>query len=227
MIPMSTDTLVLSEPAEPAAPTPDLPAPSTGALAFIAGRQLFVALRFLLAMTIVLGIAYPLLVLGVGKVIAPAKADGSLVTADGKTVGSSLIGQLFTDPKWFQGRPSAAGSNGYDPTASGGSNLSADSPTLLKAVNDRKAVIAKADGVPESAVPADAVTASGSGLDPDISPAYALIQVNRVAAARHLDPARVRDLVETHINTPALGFIGQRQVNVLQLNTALESLTSS
>ncbi len=199
--------------------------PGSAALLSISGRQLLVALRFLIAMSVILGIAYPLLVLGVGRVIAPSKADGSLVTVDGKTVGSSLIGQNFTDPQWFQGRPSAAGSDGYDATSSGGSNLSADSPVLLKAINDRKAAIAKADGVPESAIPDDALTASGSGLDPDISKAYALIQVNRVATARGLEPAAVQQLVESHVSTPLLGFIGQERVNVLQLNIALQSLT--
>ena len=228
MIAMSTTTLDPAGPVQPAEPAayPELPAPSASTLASIAGRQLWVALRFLIAMSVVLGIAYPLLVLGLGQLIAPSAANGSMVTSGGKTVGSSLIGQSFTDPKWFQGRPSAAGTNGYDPTASGGSNLAADSPTLLKQINDRKAAIAKADGVPASAVPADAVTASGSGLDPDISPAYALIQVDRVAAARHLDPARVRALVESHISHPVLGFIGQQQVNVLELNIALQNLAA-
>lgn len=228
MILMSSSSLLVAEPVEPGgtvAASPELPNPSAGALASIAGRQLLVALRFLIAMTIILGIGYPLLVLGVGQVITPASANGSLVSSGGKTVGSSLIGQLFTDPKWFQGRPSVAG-DGYDPTASGGSNLSADSPVLLKAIDERKAAIAKADGVPESAVPPDAVTASASGLDPDISTAYALIQVNRVAAARHLDPARVRDLVQTHIDKPLLGFIGQKRLNVLELNLALQNLSS-
>ncbi len=216
--PADTDPGRLSE--EPAK------TPGSAALLSITGRQLLVGLRFLIAMSVILGIIYPLLVLGVGKVIAPSKADGSLVTVDGKTVGSSLIGQNFTDPQWFQGRPSAAGADGYDATASGGSNLAADSPDLLKAVNDRKAAIAKADGVPESAIPADALTASGSGLDPDISKAYALIQVNRVAAARKLEPAAVQQLVEAHVTNPLLGFIGQQRVNVLELNIALQSLKS-
>ena len=145
---------------------------------------------------------------------------------NGKVVGSSLIGQNFTGDKWFQSRPSAAGSDGYDPTASGGTNLSADSQVLLKAINERKAAIAKSDGVPESQVPADAVTSSGSGLDPDISEAYALIQVDRVAKARGLDPAKVHDLVESYVTKPALGFIGVKQVNVLALNIAVQNLSA-
>jgi K+-transporting ATPase ATPase C chain len=223
---VSIASLRTNDPIEPATPAAEPPAPAAGALAAIAGRQLLVGLRLLIAMTVILGIAYPLLVLGIGQVIAPATANGSLVSAGGQAVGSSLIGQNFTDPQWFQGRPSAAGSDGYDPTASGGSNLSADSPVLLQSIEDRKAAIAQADGVPESAIPADAVTASASGLDPDISTAYALIQVNRVAAARGLDPAQVHDLVIAHITKPLLGFIGQERVNVLALNLALQNLTS-
>ena len=209
------------------APDPAPKTPGAAALLSITGRQVLVGLRILVAMTVILGVAYPLLVLGIGQLIAPAKANGSLATADGKTVGSSLIGQAFTGAQWFQGRPSAAGSDGYDATASGGSNLSADSQVLLKAVRDRRAAIAKADGVDPSAVPADAVTASASGLDPDISKAYALIQVDRVAAARKLDPAAVRQLVDEHVTSPLLGFIGQERVNVLALNIALQSRTTS
>lgn len=208
----------------PVAPETPPRTPGAAALISITGRQLLVGLRILIAMTVILGIAYPLVVLGIGQLIAHDKADGSLVTANGKTVGSSLIGQNFADPQWFQGRPSAAGSDGYDPTASGGSNLSADSQVLLKSVQERRAAIARADGVDPSAVPADAVTASASGLDPDISRAYALIQVNRVAAARKLDPVAVQRLVDAHVSDPILGFIGQQRVNVLQLNIALQSM---
>jgi K+-transporting ATPase ATPase C chain len=198
--------------------------PSLGALASITGRQLLVALRFLIAMTVILGILYPLLVLGIGKLIAPAKANGSLVNSGGTVVGSSLIGQSFTGAKWFQGRPSAAGADGYDAMSSGGSNLSADSADLLTWVEERKAAIAKADGVAPSAVPPDALTASGSGLDPEISQAYALIQVNRVANARGLDATAVRNLVEAQTSQPILGFIGQERVNVLKLNIALQTM---
>lgn len=199
--------------------------PGAAALLSISGRQVLVGLRILIAMTAILGIAYPLLVLGIGQLIVPAKANGSLATANGQTVGSSLIGQNFADPQWFQGRPSAAGADGYDSTASGGSNLSADSDVLLKAVQDRRAAVAKADGVDPSAVPPDALTASASGLDPDISLAYAVIQVNRVATARKLDPVAVRQLLDTHVSNPLLGFIGQQRVNVLQLNIAVQSMT--
>jgi potassium-transporting ATPase KdpC subunit len=197
---------------------------SGGTLAAVAGRQLWTGLKFLLAMTVVLGVAYPLLVLGIGQLVAHHQANGSTVTdSSGTTVGSSLIGQQFDDPKWFQGRPSAAG-DGYDALSSGGSNLAADSPELLKTVQERRAAIAQADGVPESAVPDDAVTASASGLDPDISPAYALLQVDRVAAARGLPADAVRQLVQAHLEHPALGFLGQDRVNVLALNLALQGL---
>jgi len=220
----STGAGLSVEPESTDSPTPDFRPPSGGSLAFIAGRQLMVALRLLVAMSVILGIAYPLLVLGLGLLIAPSAAHGSLVVSGGTTIGSSNIGQSFTDAKWFQGRPSAAGADGYDATSSGGSNLAADSDALLKSVNERKAAIAKADGVPESAVPADAVTSSGSGLDPDISVAYALIQVNRVAAARKLSAGAVRDLLTALISEPVLGFIGQERVNVLGLNLALEKV---
>ena len=225
MIPVATFNDLLDKPAEPAVPTHTPAArPSLAALASITGRQLLVALRFLIAMTVILGIVYPLLVLGLGKLIAPAKAAGSLVSVNGAVVGSSLIGQSFTDPKWFQARPSAAGTDGYDATSSGGSNLSADSPDLLKLVEQRRAAIAKADDVAPSAVPPDALTASGSGLDPDISQAYALIQVDRVAKARGLDATAVRNLVQANVSEPILGFIGQQRVNVLMLNIALQNM---
>ncbi len=227
MIPVNNLNDLTDRAAEPTGPeqseTPPK-APSAGALVSIAGRQVLVGVRLLLAMTVVLGIAYPLLVLGVGKAIASTKADGSLIRSGDTVVGSSLIGQNFADPQWFQGRPSAAGADGYDPTASGGSNLAADSDTLLQSVQERKAAVAQANGVNPADVPPDALTASGSGLDPDISPAYALIQVNRVAAARQLNPATVRDLVQAHTQQPLLGFIGQQRVNVLELNLALQSI---
>ncbi len=214
-------------------PEPQQPAttstPSAGTLVSIGGRQALVALRFLVAMTVILGIAYPLVVLGIGQLVSHNAANGSLVTdSTGTVVGSELIGQQFTDPQgnaaqWFVGRPSAAG-DGYDAMSSGGSNLAADSPDLLADVQDRRAQIAADDGVDPSAVPPDALTASASGLDPNISPAYALIQVNRVADARGLSTGQVRDLVQSHISGRTLGFIGEERVNVLDLNLALNQL---
>lgn len=185
-------------------------------------RQHLAALRLLAVLTLVLGLGYPFVVMGVG-LLAPGRADGSLVRVDGQVVGSRLIGQQFAGDQWFQPRPSAAG-DGYDPMASGASNLGPQNPDLLATVRERKAAIAVRDGVPESAIPPDAVTASGSGLDPDISPAYARLQVDRVAAARGLEPAQVAALVEDHIAGPDLGFLGAAHVNVLELNLALLTL---
>ena len=186
-------------------------------------RQALVALRFLVVMTLVLGVVYPVALWGVGRVV-PASADGSFITnASGQVVGSSLIGQSFEGATWFHPRPSAAG-EGYDALSSGGSNLAMDNPDQVSAVTDRKAAIVAEDGVTASDVPPDAVTASGSGLDPDISPDYAYLQVSRVAAARHLDAGAVRSLVAAHVTGRTLGFIGEPRVNVLELNLALERM---
>ncbi|OII24633.1 potassium-transporting ATPase subunit KdpC [Curtobacterium sp. MCBA15_013] len=188
-------------------------------------RSLGVAVRLTLLSTVVLGIAYPLAVWGVGQAAFHDQANGSMVTSsDGTVVGSSLIGQSFDGrgaDRWFQSRPSAAGEKGYDAGASSGSNLGPSNPDLLRSVQERRAAVAKADGVPVSEVPADAVTASGSGLDPDISPEYALQQVSRVAAARGMSESAVRTLVEQHTEARQLGFLGEPVVNVLELNLAL------
>ena len=203
------------------------PKPSGAALLSIGGRQLLVALRYLLLMTIVLGIGSPLVVFGVGQLAANDSANGSLVTDNaGVVVGSELIGQQFDGPQWFAGRPSAAG-DGYDAMSSGGSNLSADSPELLALVEERRARIADANGVDPAAVPPDALTASASGLDPHISPAYAELQINRVAEARGLPVDRVRELVSANTEGRTLGFIGEERVNVLTLNLALAELTAA
>lgn len=198
-----------------------------------AWRQYWVAIRAMIVLTVALGVAYTFVVTGIGQLAFPAQANGSMITQDGKTVGSALIGQAFTDkkgnplPQWFQSRPSAATSNGpagYDAAASSGSNLATGNPVQVKAVQDRTAAIEKLDGVPASAIPSDAVTASGSGLDPHISPAYALLQVTRVAEARGLPEATVKKLVESRIQARDLGYLGDPTVNVLQLNLALAQL---
>jgi potassium-transporting ATPase KdpC subunit len=186
-------------------------------------RQLWPALRTLLALTVIVGLAYPFLVWGIGQLAFRDQANGSLIERDGQVVGSSLIGQNFEGEQWFHSRPSAAGENGYDGLASAGSNLGPTNSELLEAIQERKAAVAKENGVAESAVPADAVTASSSGLDPDISPAYAAIQVERVARERGLDAARVRKLVAEHTSGRVLGFLGEPHVNVLELNLALAS----
>ncbi|MCJ1712757.1 potassium-transporting ATPase subunit KdpC [Microbacterium sp. M1A1_1b] len=187
-------------------------------------RSTGVAVRLMVLATVVLGIAYPLAVWGVGQAAFHDQANGSIVSQDGTPVGSSLIGQSFTGKqadRWFQSRPSAAGEQGYDANASSGSNLGPSNPDLTKAIEARKAAIAKADGVSAADVPADAVTASGSGLDPDISPDYARLQIARVASARGLSESVVRKLVDEHTESRQLGVLGDPAVNVLELNLAL------
>ena len=194
-------------------------------------RQTLTALRALLLLTVVTGLVFPLVITLIGQVALPAPSNGSQVTSGGKVVGSALIGQSFTDkkgnplPEWFQSRPSAAGT-GYDGTASSGSNLGPNNPDLVKAIKERQATIEKSDGVSASQIPADAVTASGSGLDPHISPAYALEQVSRVAAARGLSESSVKKLVESFSQGRDLGYLGEPTVNVLRLNIALAALKS-
>jgi potassium-transporting ATPase KdpC subunit len=198
-------------------------------------------LGVLIVLTLVTGLCYPLVVTGVAQLIFPHQANGSLIYRDGKAVGSELIGQAFSGPNYFHSRPSAAG-NGYDGTASGGTNLGPINDKLLSGVHGSK----KADGTPDPAsdfdgvkdlaaayrsennlpgnarVPVDAVTRSGSGLDPDISVAAAELQVPRVAKARRLDEAKVRGLVDKHTRQRQLGVLGEPRVNVLELNLALD-----
>jgi K+-transporting ATPase ATPase C chain len=199
-------------------------------------RQHLAALRALLVLSVIVGVVYPLAVAAVGQLAFHNQANGSLIERNGQVVGSSLIGQPFVDdkgnplPQWFQSRPSAAAdpSNssdpGYNPLFSAASNKGPSNTDLTKSINDRRAAVAAFDGVAPDQVPADAVTASGSGLDPAISPAYAYEQANRVAAARHLDPAAVRALVADHIQGRTLGFLGEPRVNVVELNLALDQL---
>jgi potassium-transporting ATPase KdpC subunit len=184
--------------------------------------QLRPALVILVALTLVTGVAYPLLVTGVAQAVFPYQAQGSLITKDGKLVGSALIGQPFDDPKYFWGRPSATSPFPYNAASSSGSNLSPTNPDLVKAVQTRVEALRAADPGNAAPVPVDLVTASGSGLDPHISPAAALYQVSRVARARKLDPESVRQLVERHIEGRSLGFLGEPRVNVLALNLTLD-----
>lgn len=186
--------------------------------------QLGPAVRLLVVLTVLVGLAYPLAVTGIAQVVFPGRADGSLVRQHGKVVGSSLIGQSFTgDPSYFQSRPSAAG-DGYDPLASSASNLGLDNPVLVKLVEQRRAAAAKLDGVDPADVPADALLASGSGLDPQISPAYAEEQVARIARERELTERTVRGLVDRYTQSRTLGILGEPRVNVLRLNLALDAL---
>src|SRR5712691_4555962 len=180
------------------------------------------ALMILLLMTLLTGVAYPLVVTGIAQTLFRAQANGSLVVKDGKAVGSRLIGQPFDDPKYFWSRPSATSPFADNAGSSSGSNLSPTNPDLVKAVQGRVDALRAADPGNAMPVPVDLVTASGSGLDPHISPAAALYQAPRVARARKLSPDAVRELVEKHTEKRFLGFLGEPRVNVLVLNLALD-----
>ncbi|PUA82967.1 potassium-transporting ATPase subunit KdpC [Nocardioides currus] len=193
-------------------------------------RHTLAGLRVLLLLTVLLGVAYPLAVTGLAQVTLDWRASGSLVTEAGAhttsyddAVGSALVGQDFAGAEWFHSRPSAAG-DGYDPLATAGSNLGPTSPDLLATVEERRAAAATEEGVAPSAVPPDAVTASASGLDPHISPAWAAIQVARVARERGLDEEVVRRLVADHTQGRTFGVLGAPRVDVLGLNLALADL---
>jgi potassium-transporting ATPase KdpC subunit len=199
-------------------------------------RQHIAAFRMLLAFTVLTGIIYPVVMWGVAQAAFKNQADGSLVTANGKVVGSSLLCQEFVDakgnplPQDFQPRPSAASGTtvkndyGCDPGFSGAANLGPNNSTLLTTVKQLQQQISKFDNVPVSQIPPDAVTSSGSGLDPDISPQYANIQVARVAAARHLPVSEVQSLVNKYTQGRVIGFLGEPRVDVLNLNIALDAL---
>jgi potassium-transporting ATPase KdpC subunit len=201
-------------------------------------RQHIAALRALLVFTVICGIAYPVIMWGVAQAAFKNQADGSMVTSNGKVVGSSLICQEFLDkkgnplPQYFQERPSNASNSadstdyGCDPGFSGAANLGPNSPKLLQEVKQAQQQIASFNHVPVSEIPPDAVTSSGSGLDPDISPQYADIQVNRVAAARHLPSSQVQALVNKYTQGDTLGFLGEPRVDVLTLNIALNQLSA-
>jgi potassium-transporting ATPase KdpC subunit len=184
-------------------------------------RNLIVAVLMTLVTTALFGFGYPLVVTGLAQWLFPAQANGSLIVRDGRVIGSRLLGQPFTADRYFHPRPSAAGPAGYDPTASGGTNLGPTSKALIDAVRARVAAAQKDN--PGTPVPVGLVTSSGSGLDPDLSPASALFQVPRVARARGASDAAIRALVESHIDGRQLGFLGEARVNVLELNLALDA----
>ncbi len=197
-------------------------------------RQHIAALRLLLIFTVITGIIYPVFMWGVAQAAFNKQANGSMVTSHGRVVGSSLLCQEFVDakgnplPQYFQPRPSDAvvsgvkNDYGCDPLYSSASNLGPNNPALVTLIKQRQQQIAKFDHVSISQIPADAVTASGSGLDPDISPANAALQVDRVAAARHVSPAAIRALVAQYTQGRPLGFLGEPRVDVLNLNIALD-----
>jgi K+-transporting ATPase ATPase C chain len=183
-------------------------------------RHLLVAVLMTLVTTLLLGVAYPLIVTVLAQALFPSNANGQLIERDGRVVGSRVIGQAFVSAGYFHGRPSAAGTEGYDATASSGSNLGPTSKKLVDAVRQRVVDLQREN--PNAPVPIDLVTASASGLDPHVSPAAALFQVPRVARARHLAESDLRAMVESRIEGRQLGFLGEPRVNVLELNLALD-----
>lgn len=181
------------------------------------------ALMVFFILTIVTGVAYPLAVTGIAQLLFPHQANGSLIYKDGKPIGSTLVGQPFDDPKYFWGRPSATAPFPYNASASSGSNLGPTNPVLIETVKTRVAALKAADPRNDAPVPVDLVTASGSGLDPHISPAAAEYQVRRVTRARGAEEAFVRTLVSHHTEGRQMGMLGERRVNVLALNLALDA----
>lgn len=194
------------------------------------GRHSLVGLRALVVMTLLVGVAYPVAITVVAQAGFDWRASGSLVRADGTrttsyddAVGSALVGQAAAGPEWFHPRPSAAG-DGWDPLATGGSNLGPQNPDLVATIEERRAAVAEEEGIDPADVPADALTASASGLDPHVSPAYATLQVARVARENGLTEEQVRALVAEHTHGRTLGFLGEPRVDVLALNTAVAGL---
>ncbi len=183
-------------------------------------KNIITAVLMTIVTTILLGLVYPLAMTAISQLLFRNKANGQLITRDGKVIGSRIIGQPFTGPGYFHSRPSAAG-NGYDAANSGGTNLGPTNQKLIDRVKQDSA--ARQAQNPNAAVPVDLVTTSASGLDPDITPAAAYFQVPRVAKERHLSEEQVRELVRTHIQSRQLGFLGESRVNVLELNLALAS----
>ena len=181
------------------------------------------AVVMLVALSLITGVAYPLVVTGVARLAFPKQAGGSLIVRDGRVVGSRLVGQAFDDPRFFWGRPSATSPAPYNAAASSGSNLGPLNPALTEAVRARIAALRAADSTATGPVPVDLVTASGSGLDPHISPAAAEYQVARVARARGMTPDAVRTLVARHTEGRTFGLLGEPRVTVLELNLALEA----
>jgi len=187
--------------------------------------RIWVAIKMTIALTLLTGIVYPIAMVGLAHLLFPRQADGSLIVRDGQVVGSALIGQNFSSPRYFHPRPSAAGDKGYDAANSGASNLGPTNKTLIETVRSRVSTLREHEpGINHGAIPVDMVTASGSGLDPEITPAAAEIQVPRVAKVRGLSEAAVHSLVSTYTRGRTLGVLGEPGVDVLELNLALDNL---
>ena len=180
------------------------------------------AIMITLILTVICGLIYPFAITGIAQVVFPRQANGSLTMMNGQAIGSDLIGQNFAKPEYFHPRPSAAGDKGYDGMASGGSNLAPTNPALDKRLAESAAAFRKENPAYTGPIPSDAITASGSGLDPHISPATALAQCERIAKARNVRVERIRELVEAHTEGRQLGFLGEARVNVVLLNMALD-----
>lgn len=188
-------------------------------------KSIINSLLMVLVMTLLTGIAYPLAMTGLAQALFPAQANGSLITQNGKVIGSKLIGQNFSGPGYFHSRPSTAGSDGYDATSSAGSNLGPTNQKLKDTVNETLAAVRSENNLPaQTPVPGDLVLASASGLDPHISPEAAYIQIERIAKERDLNTAEVKALVDKHTESRQLGFLGEPRVNVLELNLALDTM---
>jgi K+-transporting ATPase ATPase C chain len=185
-------------------------------------RHIGTAALYTLVSVVLLGIVYPLAMTGIALLVFPNQANGSLVTVGGKVVGSDIIGELWSKPQYFQGRPSAAGKNGYDPTATGGTNLGPTSKKLIDSTRDTIKALKKANPDATVPVPMDLVTSSASGIDPDISPEAAYYQAPRVAQARKMTVAAVDAVIAKYVHGRELGFLGEPHVNVLELNLALD-----
>jgi potassium-transporting ATPase KdpC subunit len=190
--------------------------------------RLWIAIKMVLVLTVLTGILYPIAMVVLAHLLFPVQAEGSLVERDGHVVGSLLIGQNFGNDKYFHPRPSAAGDKGYDASNSGGSNSGPTNKAFIDTVRARVKTLREAEpGLGDHSIPVDLVTASGSGLDPEISPAAATLQVPRVAKARGLDENTVQDLVKAHLRRRWIGLVGEPGVNVLELNLALDALSAS
>ncbi len=189
-------------------------------------QQMATALRVTILSIVLLGFVYPFVMTGLAQAIFPRQANGDYVTANGKIVGSEIIGQLWTKPQYFHGRPSAAGKNGYDPTATSGTNLGPSSKKLIAATKAAIAALKKENPDARGPIPIDLVTSSASGIDPDISPEGAYYQAPRIAGARGITVAAVDRLITRHVKDRTWGILGNPRVNVLELNMALDSVAS-